>query len=340
MLLVLGEVGYGGRWSRVRVRRSGGASVTSNWQLNEGHGLAHSAGIEDPLPVGAKSRALGSAHSRMPAWVRDPRSAGFATLLSVAAILAGFLIGLLQRPALHHEGFLPALALAAVFVVVRFFSLRRNGPRWLVPVDAVASLVVVLLTGAPHSEFHFVVLAGIWWAGRLVPRRGAALYAIAFLVPYAVIVVPSAWGQNALAEAAEDLLTVAVLALMVDWFLAVDQRAMQLSEAMTTARREEVSDIQLRQRLALATGESPLPIDTLLAGGQLGLTADQIELLGYLLLGLGNHQIADAVGRSEATVRYRLTGLYRALGVKGRRAAVQRARELGIDSLVNRTARP
>jgi DNA-binding NarL/FixJ family response regulator len=128
---------------------------------------------------------------------------------------------------------------------------------------------------------------------------------------------------------------------MVDWFLAVDQRAMQLSEAITTARREEVSDIQLRQRLALATGESPLPIDTLLAGGQLGLTADQIELLGYLLLGLGNHQIADAVGRSEATVRYRLTGLYRALGVKGRRAAVQRARELGIDSLVDRTtARP
>ena len=260
------------------------------------------------------------------------------TLLSVGAILAAFLIGLLQRPALHHEGFLPAIGLAGIFAVVRFVALRRRGPQWLVAVDAIAGLVVVMLTGAPHSEFHFVVLAGIWWAGRMVPRRGAALYAITFLVPYAVIVVPGAWGQNALAEAAEDLLTVAVLALMVDWFMAVDRRAMQLSEAIATARMGIVSDIELRQRLALAAGESPVPIDTLLVGGQLGLTADQIELLGYLLLGLGNHQIAEAVGRSEATVRYRLTRLYRALGVNGRRSAVQRARELGLDSLVDASA--
>jgi DNA-binding CsgD family transcriptional regulator len=265
----------------------------------------------------------------------DPRSAAFATLVSVAAILAALLIGLLQRPALHHEGFLPALGLAGIFVVVRFIALRGNGPRWLVVVDALAGVVVVSLTGAPLSEFHFVVLAGIWWAGRMLPRRGAALYAIVFLIPYAVLVVPGAWGRNALAEAAEDLLTVAVLALMVDWFLAVDRRAMELSKAVTTARTGDVSDIQLRQRLALAASESPLPIDTLLVGGQLGLTVDQVELLGYLLLGLGNHQIADAVGRSEATVRYRLTRLYRALGVRGRRSAVQRARELGLDSLVD-----
>ena len=271
---------------------------------------------------------------RWPALI-DPRSAAFATLLSVGAILAAFLIGLLQRPALHHEGFLPALGVAAVFVVVRFLALRWGAPRWLVAVDAVAGVVIVVLTGAPLSEFHFVVLAGVWWAGLMVPRRGAVLYAIAFLVPYTVVVVPGAWGQNALAEAAEDLLTVAVLAIMVDWFLAVDERAMQLSEAIATARSGSVSDIELRRRLALAAGESPLPIDTLLVGGQLGLTADQVELLGYLLLGLGNHQIADAVGRSEATVRYRLTRLYRALGVQGRRAAVQRAREMGLDSLVD-----
>jgi len=285
--------------------------------------------------VGSQSTVVGLGRSsRLPALL-DPRSAAFATLLSVAAILAALLIGLLQRPALHHEGFLPALGVAATFVVVRLLALRRHGPRWLIAVDAVAGVVVVVLTGAPLSEFHFVVLAGIWWAGWMLPRRGAALYAIVFLVPYTVVVVPGAWGQNALAEAAEDLLTVAVLALMVDWFLSVDRRAMELSEAVATARTGNVSDIQLRQRLAVAAGESPLPIDTLLAGGQLGLTVDQIELLGYLLLGLGNHQIADAVGRSEATVRYRLTRLYRALGVRGRRAAVQRARELGLDSLVD-----
>jgi DNA-binding CsgD family transcriptional regulator len=297
--------------------------------------VARRTRIAHPLTMGPQSPAIGREHSRRLLAVLDPRGAAFATLLSVAAIVAAFLIGLLQRPALHHEGFLPALGLSAIFVGFRFLTLRRHGPRWFVAVDAVAGLVVVLLTGAPHSEFHFVVLAGIWWAGRIAPRRGAALYAIVFLVPYALIVVPGAWGQNALAEAAEDLLTVAVLALLVDWFLAVDERAMQLSEAIATARSMEVSDIELRRRLALAAGESPLPIDTLLVGGQLGLTADQIELLGYLLLGLGNHQIADAVGRSEATVRYRLTRLYRALGVRGRRAAVRRARELGLDSLVD-----
>ena len=293
------------------------------------------------LAVGSQSGVVRLGRSSRLLALLDPRSAAFATLVSVAAIMAALLIGLLQRPALHHEGFLPAFGVASIFVVVRFLALRGNGPRWLVGVDAIAGLGAVMLTGAPHSEFHFVVLAGIWWAGRMVPRRGAALYAIAFLVPYAVLVVPGAWGQNALAEAAEDLLTVAVLALMVDWFLAVDRRAMQLSEAIATARTANVSDIELRQRLALAAGESPLPIDTLVAGGRLGLTVDQIELLGYLLLGLGNHQIADAVGRSEATVRYRLTRLYRALGVKGRRSAVQRARELGLDALVDSsTGRP
>ena len=287
-----------------------------------------------------QSPAIGREQSHRLLAVLDPRGAAFATLLSVAAIAAAFAIGLLQRPALDHEGFLPALGVSAFFVGARFLTLRRHGPRWFVAVDAVAGLVVVMLTGAPHSEFHFFVLADIWWAGRLVPRRGAALYAIVFLVPYALIVVPGAWGQNALAEAAEDLLTVAVLALMVDWFLAVDERAMQLSEAVAAARRLDVSDIELRRRLALAAGESPLPIDTLLVGGQLGLTADQIELLGYLLLGLGNHQIANAVGRSEATVRYRLTRLYLALEVKGRRSAVQRARELGLDSLVDPSRGP
>ncbi|HEX7171765.1 MAG TPA: LuxR C-terminal-related transcriptional regulator [Candidatus Limnocylindria bacterium] len=287
------------------------------------------------LAVGSQSSVVWLGRSSRVLTFLDPRSAAFATLLSVSAIVAAFLIGLLQRPALHHEGFLPALGLAGLFVVVRFIALRGNGPRWLVAVDALAGVVIVLLTGAPLSEFHFVVLAGLWWAGWMLPRRGAALYAIVFLVPYAVLVVPGAWAQNALAEAAEDLLTVAVLALMIDWFLAVDRRAMELSKAVATARSGDVSNIQLRQRLALAASESPLPIDTLLVGGQLGLTVDQVELLGYLLLGLGNHQIADAVGRSEATVRYRLTRLYRALGVRGRRSAVQRARELGLDSLVD-----
>jgi DNA-binding CsgD family transcriptional regulator len=60
----------------------------------------------------------------------------------------------------------------------------------------------------------------------------------------------------------------------------------------------------------------------------------QIELLAYLMLGLTNQQIADAASVSEATVRYRLTPLYRTLGVRGRKAAAERARELGLGDLV------
>jgi DNA-binding NarL/FixJ family response regulator len=115
--------------------------------------------------------------------------------------------------------------------------------------------------------------------------------------------------------------------------MAVDRRAMALSAAMRAGERLGESPLEVRRRLAVAAGESPLPVDTLMTAGQLGLTANQVELLSYLVLGFGNAQIADAFGRSEATVRYRLTALYRALGVSGRRAAVQRARDLGLDSI-------
>jgi DNA-binding CsgD family transcriptional regulator len=77
-----------------------------------------------------------------------------------------------------------------------------------------------------------------------------------------------------------------------------------------------------------------VPIDVLLTAGQLGLTAMQTELIAYLILGLSNQEIADALSVSEATVRYRLTRLYRVLDVRGRKAAAERARELGLDALV------
>jgi DNA-binding CsgD family transcriptional regulator len=265
--------------------------------------------------------------------LRDPRSHGFAAVLSGAAIAVAFLLGLFLGPERHADRFGAGVALSIALVGTRYVALRRDLGAWAVVVDAAACLVLVAATSAPLSEFHFVVLAGVWWAGRLVPNRGAAVFAIAFLVPYALVVLPDSWRRGYLAEAADDLLTVAAIALLVDWFMTVDRRAMALSAAMRTGERLGESPLEVRRRLALAAGESPLPVDTLVIAGQLGLTANQIELLGYLVLGFGNAQIADAFGRSEATVRYRLTALYRALGVTGRRAAVQRARDLGLDSI-------
>jgi DNA-binding CsgD family transcriptional regulator len=270
----------------------------------------------------------------------DPRSSGFAALVSVAAIAAALIIGSLQGPQPHDEAFPAALAIATAVAVARYLALRLRVAAWVIGIDAILTLLVVTLTSAPLSEFHFVALAGIWWAGRLAPRRGAALYAIAFLAPYIVVVLPDAWQGGALAEAVEDLLTVALLAVLVDWFLTVDRRAKVLSDAMSLAEANGTNPIEVRRRLALAAGESPLPVDTLMVAGQVGLTADQAELLGYLLLGFGNPQIADAIGRSEATVRYRLTSLYRSLGVRGRRGAVQRAHDLGLDSLIRDLGQP
>jgi DNA-binding CsgD family transcriptional regulator len=265
----------------------------------------------------------------------DPRSSGFAAGVSAAAIAAALVISSLQGPQAPDESFPFALAIAVALVVTRYVGLRYRFGAWLIALDAIFSLLAVRLTGAPHSEFHFVVLAGIWWAGRLLPPSGAAVYGASFAFPYVLLILLEAWGRGVLADAAADLLTIGVLALLVDWFMAVDRRARLLSNALSAAQATATSDIEVRRRLALAAGESPLPVDTLIVAGQVGLTADQVELLGYLLLGFANNQIADAIGRSEATVRYRLTGLYRSLGVTGRRTAVQRARDLGLDSLVS-----
>ncbi len=274
----------------------------------------------------------------------DPRGSGFAAVLSVLAIAVAFLLGLLLGPERHDEGFVPATVLSAALVVSRYLALRFRAGSWIVLADAIVCLIAVALTSAPHSEFHFVALAGIWWAGRLVPRRGAAIYAVAFLLPYTVVVFPDAWQRGALAEAAEDLLTIVVLALLVDWFMAVDRRVLHLSRMLNAGITQGDSPLELRRRLGVAAGDSPLPIDTLVLAGRLGLRADEIELLGYLVLGFGNAQIAEAIGRSEATVRYRLTGLYRSLDVRGRRAAILRARELGFDEIIgqpdDRSERP
>jgi DNA-binding CsgD family transcriptional regulator len=267
----------------------------------------------------------------------DPRTSGFAALLSVLAIATAFLLGIFLGPERHDEGFVPATVLSAALVASRYLALRFRAGPWIVLVDAVVCLVAVSITSAPHSEFHFVALAGIWWAGRLVSRHGAAIYAVAFLLPYTVLVLPDALQRGALAEGAEDLLTIVVLAILVDWFMAVDRRVLQLSHVLTAGIAQGDSPLELRRRLGVAAGDSPLPIDTLVLAGRLGLRADEIELLGYLVLGFGNAQIAEAIGRSEATVRYRLTRLYRSLDVRGRREAILRARELGFDGILGQS---
>ncbi|MCI0583847.1 MAG: hypothetical protein L0227_13335 [Chloroflexi bacterium] len=206
----------------------------------------------------------------------DLRGDAFAAVLSVAAIAIAFPLGLLLGPERHADRFLAGVALSVLLVATRSIALRRTLGAWILGLDALACFILVAATSAPLSEFHFVALAGVWWAGRLAPRRGAALFALAFLVPYAVFVLPDAWQHGYLAEAADDLLTVAAIALLVDWFMALDRRAMALSAALHAAESRGDSPLETRRRLALAAGDNPLPVDSLVTAGRLGLTANQV----------------------------------------------------------------
>jgi DNA-binding CsgD family transcriptional regulator len=108
-------------------------------------------------------------------------------------------------------------------------------------------------------------------------------------------------------------------------------RAIELSEALAKAPAG-AEKLAIREGLRRALGPMEISMDVLLAASREGLTVLQAELLAYLVLGLTNQEIADATSVGEATVRYRLTRLYRALGVRGRKAAIARAHEIGVEA--------
>jgi DNA-binding CsgD family transcriptional regulator len=136
-------------------------------------------------------------------------------------------------------------------------------------------------------------------------------------------------------HAIEDGSVVFIVALLSDWFVRVDVRAIALSEALAKAPAG-AEKLAIRDGLRRALGPMEISMDVLLAASREGLTVLQAELLAYLVLGLTNQEIADATSVGEATVRYRLTRLYRALGVRGRKAAIARAHEIGL-AAANRT---
>jgi DNA-binding NarL/FixJ family response regulator len=146
-----------------------------------------------------------------------------------------------------------------------------------------------------------------------------------------LLVLPDAVRDRMLVHALEDASVVFILGLLSDWFVRVDRRAIQLSEALARAPAG-AEKLAIRDGLTRALGPMEISIDVLLAAARAGLTVIQAELLAYLQMGLTNQEIADATKVGEATVRYRLTRLYRALGVNGRKAAVERAMALSLSA--------
>ena len=222
-----------------------------------------------------------------------------------------------------------AFGIALGISALRTATARRPLALTTICLDAVGTVLLVAGTGAPGSPFGWFALAGVWWAAHLRRPRSGLVYAVVFTAAYALLVVPEAIRQQEVASAFERIGALMVVAFLSDWFVRVDRRALALNEALQ-APRFGPEHLAIREGLQRALGNLEVPLDVVLAAGQLGLTAMQAELLSYLMLGLSNMEIADAMHLSEAAVRYRLTRLYRTLGVTGRGEAAARARELGL----------
>jgi DNA-binding NarL/FixJ family response regulator len=60
------------------------------------------------------------------------------------------------------------------------------------------------------------------------------------------------------------------------------------------------------------------------------LTKRELEILGLVAGGLSNRQVAQTLWLSDQTVKFHLAQTYRKLGVRDRRAAVERVQQLGL----------
>jgi DNA-binding CsgD family transcriptional regulator len=205
--------------------------------------------------------------------------------------------------------------------------------------EPVGTILFLSGTGGPTSPFLPMALAGIWWAatagrGRRsrvyrVRRNGyrlrlegghevdvgtgrptSLIYGISMAVAYAVLVVPPALRGDMPAEAVEDGVVLASVWLLSEAFVRMRWRLAETSRRTATEIDASTSASSFR------TAE------------ELGLSAADAHLLACLSLGLTNRQIGQVMRISDGRVRYRLTLLYRSLGVNNRLQAVDRAREL------------
>jgi DNA-binding CsgD family transcriptional regulator len=258
----------------------------------------------------------------------DPRP--WTLLAHLMAMAAAIVILAIQGPSpLTNGELLVALIIAMGFSVLRVLSVAKKLQISTILLDAAGTAVFLAGTGAPASPFYLLALAGVWWAAQLPRRHSGVAYALAFVAAYALLIGPDALHERALVNAFEDGAVIVIVGALSDWFVRVDHRAVELSEALGASPLGK-TQLAIRAGLQRALGTMEMPVDVVLAAAQLGLTVVQSELLSYLVLGLTNQEISDATNVSEATVRYRLTRLYRALGVQRRREAVRRALALGL----------
>ena len=274
------------------------------------------------LATGAFARAIRSAAELGRPITRVIAAHLVALAVASTTVLIG---GLRQDPAETWLG----LGIAVGFTVLRGLTVRKNLAYSTVVLDAAGMMIFLVGTGAPVSPFYAIALAGVWWAAHLQRPHTGLVYSISFGIGYLLLVVPQAIASGLLAESIEDAAVLVIVAGLSDWFVHVDKRALQLNAALTSSSLTS-NPLEIRRELQRVLGILDIPVDVVLAAAQVGLTVIQAEILAYLVLGLTNREIAEATHVSEATVRYRLTRLYRVLEVSGRREAVRRAIALGL----------
>lgn len=233
--------------------------------------------------------------------------------------------------AARPDAVLIGFTLVLAFAALRAASVDRRLAISTLALDALGTALFLAGTDAPASAYYFLALAGAWWAAHIPRRRSGLLWAIGFAVAYGALVTPDAVRHRLLVRVLQDTSVVIIVGLLADRFVRVDRRAIELSETLARAPAG-AETLAIREGLTRALSPMEISLDVLLAAARAGLTVIQAELLAYLQMGLTNQEIADATHVSEATVRYRLTRLYRALNVEGRKAAVQRAVALAIAS--------
>jgi DNA-binding CsgD family transcriptional regulator len=246
----------------------------------------------------------------------------------VAAVLGTSLV-LMTGSTDERIGAALGLGMMVAIGALRTANVRRSLATSTLALDAVGTAVFLAGTGAPSSAFFFLALAGAWWAAHVPRRHSGTMWAAAFTVVYLILVVPAAIMSGLLVHALGDASVVVIIGVLSDGFVRVDARALALSEALAKAPAG-AEKLAIREGLTRAYGPMEISLGVLLAASREGLTVIQAELLAYLTLGLTNQEIADATKVSVPTVRYRLTRLYRAIGVQGRKEAAGRARQIGL----------
>lgn len=251
--------------------------------------------------------------------LRTHPRAGTALVHGTAMLVASVLIAL--EPEASSGRWLPGATLIAVGLSsLRVASVRRHLSWSTLVLDGVGTALLLASTGAPGSPFTFLVLAGTWWAS-LLPGRSARTYVVPFAIAYVVFVVPSAIEDGALMLAVEELIIVFLVGVLAHRLAPTHGDALDAKPMVSAAR-------SLVPELNMAAPERASHEDT--ADSRSDWTTDEIELVGHLAIRATAREIASALHVSETTARRRITRLYHALGVNDRRAAVARARALGL----------